>query len=350
MPPRAIRVLVVDDSAVARRVLQAVLDAEPDIEVMGTASDPIFARQKMAAEWPDVILLDIEMPRMDGLTFLRALMAERPTPVVVCSTLTGSGSQTALQALAAGAVEIITKPTLGLRDFLNDAADGLRDAVRAAARSRPRAIASPVRARVTAPASAASLARTTDRIVAIGASTGGTQAIERVLTALPRVSPGIAIVQHMPERFTASLAQRLDGLCAIEVREARHGDRLIPGLALIAPGGRHMRVRRSGAQYVVDVVDGPPVNRHRPSVDVLFRSVAQHAGRNALGIIMTGMGDDGARGLLEMAQAGALTLAQDEATCVVHGMPREAVRLGAASRQIALGDIAHEIVGALATA
>lgn len=345
MNRRPIRVLLVDDSAVVRQVLQALLDSEPDIEVIGTASDPVFARQKMARDWPDVIVLDIEMPRMDGLTFLRQLMAERPTPVVICSSLTGQGTQTGLQALAAGAVEVITKPTIGLKEFLHDAADELRHAVRAAARARVRAQPATASAAIASLAAQApsAMAQTTERIVAIGASTGGTQAIEHVLTALPQVSPGIAIVQHMPERFTASLAARLDGLCRIEVREARHGDRLRPGLALIAPGGRHMQLRRSGAQYVVDVVDGPPVNRHRPSVDVLLRSVARHAGRNALGIILTGMGDDGARGLLEMREAGAATVAQDEASCVVYGMPKEAVRLGAAQHSLPLPAIAARI-------
>lgn len=345
MPTRPIRVFVVDDSAVVRQVVHVLLDGEPDIHVIGTASDPIFAQQKMAADWPDVIVLDIEMPRMDGLTFLRKLMAERPTPVVICSSLTGSGTQTGMQALAAGAVEIITKPTVGLRGFLEDSADMLRDAVRAAARARVRALpAAPgLRPASTEPAPAA-LAQTTERVIAIGASTGGTQAIERVLTALPRVSPGIAIVQHMPERFTASLAERLDRLCEIEVREAAHGDRLRPGLALIAPGGRHMQLRRSGAYYHVDVLDGPPVNRHRPSVDVLFRSVARHAGRNAVGAILTGMGDDGARGLLEMREAGAATLAQDEATCVVYGMPREAARIGAAAQVLPLDAMAAALL------
>ena len=352
MSNRPLRVFLIDDSAVVRQVLHSLLDGEPDIQVIGTASDPVFAQQKMASDWPDVIVLDIEMPRMDGITFLRKLMAERPTPVVICSSLTGAGTQTGMQALAAGAVEIITKPSVGLKDFLVDSADALRHAVRAAGRARVRALATPAAgstaaaARLAALADAApssAMAQTTERVVAIGASTGGTQAIERVLTALPRVAPGIAIVQHMPERFTASLAQRLDGLCAIEVREARHGDRLRPGLALIAPGGRHMQLRRSGAFYHVDVMDGPPVNRHRPSVDVLFRSVARHAGRNALGIILTGMGDDGARGLLEMANAGAWTIAQDEASCVVYGMPREAVRLDAAQQVLPLDAMARAI-------
>lgn len=343
MPTHPIRVFLVDDSAVVRQVLHALLDSEPDIEVIGAASDPIFAQQKMASNWPDVIVLDIEMPRMDGITFLRKLMAERPTPVVICSSLTGAGTRTGMQALAAGAVEIITKPALGLKDFLHGSADALRDAVRAAARARVQRAPVAASAPRSQPSSdarpSAAMAQTTERVIAIGASTGGTQAIERVLTALPRVAPGIAIVQHMPERFTAALAQRLNGLCEIEVREAKHGDRLHPGLALIAPGGRHMQLRRSGAYYHVDVVEGPAVNRHRPSVDVLFRSVAKYAGRNALGVILTGMGDDGARGLLEMAQAGAETIAQDEATCVVYGMPREAARMGAAQHVLPLDSI-----------
>ena len=335
---RATRIFLVDDSAVVRQVLRALLDGEPDLSVIGVASDPIFAMQKMANDWPDVIVLDIEMPRMDGLTFLRKLMAERPTPVVICSSLTGQGTQTAMQALAAGAVEVITKPAVGLKGFLEDSADRLRTAVRAAAHSRPRAAAAAPGVPIVAPASGA-MVHTTERIVAIGASTGGTQAIERVLTVLPRVCPGIVIVQHMPERFTASLANRLDSLCQIEVREARDGDRVLPGLALIAPGGRHMQLRRSGAYYQVQVLDGPPVNRHRPSVDVLFRSVAKFAGRNAMGVILTGMGDDGARGLREMLDAGANTIAQDEASCVVFGMPKEAIRLGAARQVLSLGNI-----------
>ncbi|MFC0679944.1 chemotaxis response regulator protein-glutamate methylesterase [Lysobacter korlensis] len=346
MTGRPVKVFLVDDSAVVRQVLQALLGSEPDLQVIGSASDPIFALQKMAHDWPDVIVLDIEMPRMDGLTFLRKLMAERPTPVVICSSLAGNGTQTAMQALAAGAVEIITKPTMGLKDFLEDSADQLRAAVRAAARSRPRALqVARLQAGTAAPVpGSGAMAQTTERIVAIGASTGGTQAIERVLTALPRVAPGIVIVQHMPERFTASLAERLNQLCAIEVREARNDDRVLPGLALIAPGGRHMQLRRSGAHYQVQVLDGPPVNRHRPSVDVLFRSVARNAGRNALGVILTGMGDDGARGLREMMDAGANTIAQDEASCVVFGMPKEAIRLGAARSVLALDEIPRALL------
>lgn len=343
-----IRVMLVDDSATVRQVLSTALAREADIRIIATASDPLFAMEKMAREWPDVIVLDVEMPRMDGITFLRKLMAERPTPVVICSSLTERGAETTLQALAAGAVSIVPKPTSGLRQFLLDSSAEIADAVRAAARSRPRLPAPPPRHGsevIALPASiGAAMARTTDKVVAMGASTGGTQALEAVLTALPRVCPGIVVVQHMPERFTAAFAARLDTLSAIEVREARGGERVIPGLALIAPGGRHLQLGRSGAQYHVEVSDGPPVNRHRPSVDVLFRSVARCAGRNALGIILTGMGDDGARGLREMRDVGGRTLAQDEASCVVYGMPKEAVKLGAVERSLTLGEMAAEVV------
>jgi two-component system chemotaxis response regulator CheB len=347
-----IKVQLVDDSAVVRRVLQGVLERDPCIQVIGAAADPLFAMAHMANNWPDVIVLDVEMPRMDGITFLRKIMAERPTPVVICSTLTEQGAATSMQALEAGAVQIVTKPRLGLKSFLQDSSDDLILAVKAAARAnlrnlRPKAPPVAVAEKLNADAilrpPSHAMAETTDRIVAIGTSTGGTQALEAVLSALPRVCPGMVIVQHMPEKFTASFAERLNTLCQVEVKEARNGDRVIPGRALIAPGGRHMLLRRSGAQYHVEVVDGPLVNRHRPSVDVLFRSVATCAGKNALGIIMTGMGDDGARGLREMKDAGAATLAQNEATCVVYGMPREAVKLGAVDRRVGLGSIHAEI-------
>ena len=344
MPSSEIRVLVVDDSAVVRQVMSEILSAAPDIKVIGTASDPVFALDKMRRDWPDVITLDIEMPRMDGLTFLRQLMAERPTPVVICSSLAISGSQTSMQALEAGAFTVITKPTLGLKDFLKDNANDLVNEVRAAARANMRnLVAKPVIA-VIAEAPPVAMAHTTERIVALGTSTGGTQALERVLSALPRVCPGIVIVQHMPERFTALFAQRLNSICQLEVLEAEDGQRILPGRALIAPGGKQMQVRRSGAYYYVEVKAGPPVNRHCPSVDVLFRSVAKAAGRNAMGVIMTGMGDDGARGLKEMRDAGSWTLAQDEASSVVYGMPKEAVKLGGASAQIALEQIARAII------
>ena len=350
-----IKVMLVDDSAVVRQVLTGLLEAAPGIAVICAVADPILAMARMQLQWPDVIVLDVEMPRMDGITFLRKIMRERPTPVVICSTLTEKGAQTTLEARAAGAFAIISKPKLGLKQFLHDASDDVISAVRAAAGANVRLLAaraSPapaVQAKhladvILAPGDSNAMIQTTQRVVAIGTSTGGTQALEEVLVALPRVAPGMVIVQHMPEKFTASFAQRLNGLCAIEVREARQGDRVLPGLALIAPGGRHLLLRRSGAQYHVDVLDGPVVNRHRPSVDVLFRSVAKCAGKNAVGVIMTGMGDDGARGLKEMHDAGACTLAQDEASCVVYGMPKEAVKLGAVDRSVPLSEMAQAIL------
>ena len=348
---KEIKVMVVDDSAVVRKVMSATLERDPDIRVIGTAPDPLFAIDKMRRDWPDVITLDIEMPRMDGITFLGKLMAERPTPVVICSSLTTKNAETTLQALAAGAVAIITKPGLGVGDFLKDSSDDLIAAVKSAARANMGAVQrsaqarAPVRAPgVTPAAPRLAMAQTTERLVAIGTSTGGTVALEQLLTALPRVAPGIVIVQHMPEMFTAAFASRLDRLCDISVQEARNGQRVLPGLALIAPGGKHMQLARSGAQYVVEVKDGPPVNRHRPSVDVLFRSVAKYAGRNAMGVIMTGMGDDGARGLKEMHDAGAKTIAQDEASCVVFGMPKEAIKLGAVDFTLSLDQIPAAII------
>jgi two-component system chemotaxis response regulator CheB len=327
--------------------------------------------ERMKRQWPDVILLDVEMPRMDGITFLRKLMSERPTPVVICSTLTEAGAATTLEALAAGAVTTITKPKVGLKEFLHDGSSELTNAIRIAARANLRrrggsAAAVPaqapaaVRAPLTpgavpvknsadvilAPAREKAMTRTTERVVAIGTSTGGTQALEHVLTQLPAVCPGLVIVQHMPPTFTAAFASRLNNLCAIDVREARNNDRVIPGSALIAPGGKHLLLKRSGAQYYVEVKEGPPVNRHCPSVDVLFRSAATCAGSNALGIIMTGMGDDGARGLKEMRDAGAHTIAQDEASCVVFGMPKEAIRLEAAERVMSLDDVPRAILHA----
>ncbi|HWR76875.1 MAG TPA: chemotaxis response regulator protein-glutamate methylesterase [Thiobacillus sp.] len=346
---KPIRVLIVDDSATVRQVMSAVLKTAPGIEVIGTAADPLFAMEKMKKDWPDVLLMDVEMPRMDGITFLKKLMAERPTPVVICSSLTEAGTATAMQALASGAVSIVTKPRMGLKQFLVESGNEIVAAVRAAAQANMRrmvpVVAPPPRLGMDAIPTGPILAmvETTDKVVAIGASTGGTQALEAVLIALPRVCPGIVIVQHMPEKFTAAFAARLDSVCQIEVREARNGDRVLPGRALIAPGGRHMQLKRSGAQYHVDVIDGPPINRHRPSVDVLFRSTARCAGGNALGVIMTGMGDDGARGMKEMHEAGAATLAQDEASCVVYGMPKEAVKLGGVEKSVPLASIAREI-------
>ena len=354
-----IKVMIVDDSALVRQIISQALSSDAEIEVIGAASDPIFAMQKMKIQWPDVLVVDIEMPRMDGITFLKKIMAQRPTPVVVCSSLAEEGAQATFEALEAGAISIITKPKIGLKSFLEDASNDIVQAVRSAARANMRAVrsgASATRAAAAAPAakltadvmlSAASnraLIRTTDQVVAIGTSTGGTQALEAVLTKLPATCLGIVIVQHMPEKFTAMFAERLDSICQIEVREAQNGDRVIPGRALIAPGGRHMMLKRNGAQYVVEVADGPVVNRHKPSVDVLFRSAAKYAGANALGIIMTGMGDDGARGMKEMHDAGARTIAQDEASCIVFGMPREAIKLDAVDQIIALDQIPAAIV------
>ena len=349
-----IKVLIVDDSALVRQVVSQALARAPGIEVIGTASDPVFAIDKLRVQWPDVIILDIEMPRMDGISFLRKIMTERPTPVIICSSLAESGAQATFEAMACGAVSVITKPKAGLKGFLEDASNDIVQAVRTAVhanlRALPRGGASDApRAKVAAPVAApptpaTAMARTTDQLVAIGTSTGGTQALEVVLTRLPSTSLGIVIVQHMPEKFTAMFAERLNSICEIEVREARDGDRVLPGLALIAPGGRHMQLKRSGAQYLVEVSDGPLVNRHKPSVDVLFRSVAKFAGANALGIIMTGMGDDGARGLREMHNAGARTIAQDEASCVVFGMPKEAIKLDAVDQILPLTQIPAAII------
>jgi two-component system chemotaxis response regulator CheB len=346
-----IRVMVVDDSAVVREVIPQILRKHPDIQVIGVAPDPIFALARMKNDWPDVLVLDIEMPRMDGISFLKQIMRDRPTPTVICSSLAEKGMQMTFDALEAGAVSIITKPQIGVAGFLRESERDLLNAIRTAAscnvrRLVPGATAPKLSADavLAAPTASKALARTTDRFVAIGISTGGTQALERVLSALPRTAPGIVIVQHMPEHFTRSFAERLDGLCQIEVKEAASGGRIMPGRALIAPGGKHTMVKRSGAQYVTEVVEGPLVSRHRPSADVLFRSVAKAAGPNALGMIMTGMGDDGARGLKEMLDAGAHTVAQDEQTCVVFGMPKEAIKHGAVREIIGLPEFAQAIV------
>jgi two-component system chemotaxis response regulator CheB len=348
---RKTRVLIVDDSASVRQTLSAIIDSAPDLEVMATAGDPFVAAQRIHEEIPDVIILDVEMPRMDGITFLRKIMAQRPIPTILCSTLLENGSDTLLDALESGAVDIILKPRVDTKQFFADTQVRILDSIRAAARATLRGTRPAVRAvekKLTAdvimpPPSPSRLSRTTDQIVCIGASTGGTESLKEVLTALPPGSPGIVIVQHMPERFTAAFAKRLDGLCQIDVKEAEDGDPVIAGRALIAPGNRHMLLQRSGARYYVAIKDGPLVSRHRPSVDVLFRSAAQYAGANALGIIMTGMGDDGARGLLEMKKAGAATVAQNEETCVVFGMPKEAIALGAADKTVPLSKIPIEI-------
>lgn len=348
------KVLIVDDSAVVRQVLSQVFTSAVGLEVMDIASDPLVAMDKMKKEWPDVIVLDIEMPRMDGLTFLKQIMATRPTPVVICSSLTQKGADISMQALAAGAVDVVAKPHAGVKQFLEENAQQLVQAVRGAASARMNRMRvmppTPMETRpklsadaILAAPTGNTMFQTTERIVAIGTSTGGTQALETVLTTLPRNCPGLAIVQHMPEKFTASFAERLNRLSEITVKEAANGDRLLPGQALIAPGGKHMMIKRSGAFYHVEVVDGPLVSRHKPSVDVLFRSAAKFAGKNALGIIMTGMGDDGAKGLKEMRDTGAHTIAQDEESCVVFGMPKEAIKLGAAAEVISLNAIGKAI-------
>ncbi|ALJ07757.1 MAG: protein-glutamate methylesterase/protein-glutamine glutaminase [Brevundimonas aurantiaca] len=349
-----VRVLVIDDSASVRQTLVDVLSADPQIEVMGVASDPFVAARRIAEDVPDVITLDVEMPRMDGITFLRKLMSQRPIPVVMCSSLTEAGSETLMQALEAGAVDIILKPRIGAADHLAESGDRIRDVVKAAARARvgarrPTARTLDPGTKLTAdamlpPPSGAAMARTTEMVACLGASTGGTEALREVLQALPANAPGIVIVQHMPAGFTAAFSKRLNSLCEVEVKEAQHGDPVLRGHVLIAPGDKHMLLERQGARYQVAIKDGPPVSRHRPSVDVLFRSAARAAGRNAMGVIMTGMGDDGARGLLEMKEAGAVTVAQDEASSIVFGMPKEAIARGAAQKIMALEHIAREIM------
>jgi two-component system chemotaxis response regulator CheB len=341
----ALKVALIDDSAVVRKHLADLLQAA-GMQVTITASDPLFAWPKLRANWPDVVVLDVEMPRMDGLTFLRELMAEHPMPVVMCSTLTEAGAETTMQALAAGAVSFVTKPKLGLKSFLEDDSNGLVSAVRTAAKANVRALPKQPATAMAPPVSHAprAMATTTDRIIAVGASTGGVQTFETLLSALPNtLDAGIVLVQHMPAGFTGGFAARLARVTGFDVIEARDGDRVLPGRVLVAPGGKHMQMRRSGAQYLVDVKDGPLVNHHKPSVDVLFRSVAQCAGRNALGVILTGMGDDGARGLLAMRQAGAKTFAQDEATCVVYGMPKAAFEMGAVDEVLPLAGMAKRL-------
>ncbi len=342
------RVLIIDDSAVVRQALTEILSQDRCLLVTAAVADPLFAMQRMRSQWPDVIVLDIEMPRMDGLTFLRQLMAQRPTPVVVCSSLTGHGAAMTVAALAAGAVAVLAKPKSAVRAHLHESAGELVQAVRSAALVNVRNLgAASELAGLELPGADHLPVASRDaigQVIAIGASTGGTQALEAILRALPDGVPGMVVVQHMPEPFTAPFAQRLDGLCRLEVREARDGDAVLPGRVLIAPGGRHMSLRRGGAGYCVEVRSGPAVHHHCPSVDVLFRSVASAAGARALGIIMTGMGADGALGLRDMHRAGALTLAQDEASSVVFGMNREAIRAGGVDRVVPLGALAGEIV------
>jgi len=347
---KPIRVLIVDDSALVRQTMKDLLASDPEISVMATAPDPFVAADRICEEVPDVITLDVEMPRMDGLAFLKKIMEQRPIPVIICSSLTGKGAETTIRALEHGAVDIITKPKVGTQEFLIESRDRLCAAIKAAASARVsklRAVEKALTAdSVLAKASPTAMVQTTEKVVLLGASTGGTEALREVLVAMPPDCPGILIVQHMPEKFTTAFAQRLDGTCAISVKEAENGDTVLRGRALLAPGNKHMLLKRSGARYFVEVRDGPPVCRHRPSVDVLFRSGSRYAGRNAVGVLMTGMGNDGAQGLFELKQAGAFTMAQDEATCVVYGMPNEAVKLGAAARVLPLGAIANAVLGA----
>lgn len=350
---RRVKVLVVDDSAVVRQTMAEILSSDPVIEVIGTAGDPFIAADRLRDRVPDVITLDVEMPRMDGITFLQKLMSQHPIPVVICSGLAGKGSETALRALEYGAVEIIEKPRLGTKQFLEESRIRICQAVKAAAEARIRPIPArtglPVTPKLTADAimekpTGKAMVRTTEKVVAIGASTGGTEALRFLLEAMPPDSPGIVIIQHMPEHFTAAFARRLDSLCRITVKEATDDDTVIRGRALIAPGNHHLLLKRSGARYYVEIKEGPLVCRHRPSVDVLFRSTARYAGKNAVGVILTGMGDDGARGMAEMKEAGAATIAQDEESCVVFGMPNEAIKRGCVDKVLPLGSIPAQII------
>lgn len=336
----AIRVLIVDDSATARAVLNDILSSEASIEVVGTASDAFVARDKIVELKPDVICLDVEMPRMDGITFLKKLMHYMPLPVIMVSSLTQSGAKTTLEALEAGAIDFVAKPHSHIYDGKNEMRDELISKIKAAAKAKvfKKELNNQIQANTT------SLAQTTNKIVAIGASTGGTEALKDVLMALPRNAPGMVIVQHMPANFTPLFAQRLNTLCSMEIREAKNGDSIIPGVALIAPGDYHMVVRRSGARYYVEIGNGEKVSGHRPSADVLFNSVAKIAGANAIGVILTGMGGDGAKGLLAMKNAGARTIGQDEASCVVYGMPKVAYEIGAVEKQLPLNRVADGIL------
>ncbi|MGE0473031.1 MAG: chemotaxis response regulator protein-glutamate methylesterase [Nitrospirales bacterium] len=344
-----IRVLVVDDSALIRNVMREILSQDSEIEVVGSAPDPYVARDKIKTLNPDVLTLDVEMPKMDGLTFLQKLMAARPMPVVMVSSLTEQGAATTLQALESGAVDFVTKPTVDIQHGLSDLADQITRKVKIAAQATVKKRTPPADCaeRIKALAAQSAMIKTTDTIIAIGASTGGTEALRELLEVLPPNMPPIVMTQHMPERFTKSFADRLNELCQIHVKEAREGDSVIPGQALLAPGNYHMELRRSGARYYVSLNQEAPVNRHRPSVDAMFRSVARYAGGNSLGVILTGMGNDGAAGMLEMKKAGAFNLAQDEASCVVFGMPKEAIKAGGVDKVLPLNEIPSAILSQL---
>lgn len=350
---KKIRVLIVDDSAVVRQTLAHIFSFDPEIEIMAAVADPYLAAERMRQSLPDVITLDVEMPRMDGLTFLKKIMSQHPVPVVICSTLAGQGTPTAIRALEYGAVDIIEKPKVGISQFLEESASTLCETVKGAAGASVKLIKKQMEVEpkysadvVLAKPRNQALIQTTDKVVAIGASTGGTEAIRYLLQAMPYDSPGIVIVQHMPEQFTAAFAKRLDTQCRIKVAEAKQNDQVLRGHALIAPGNHHLLLKRSGARYHVEIREGQLVSRHRPSVDVLFRSTAQYCGQNAVGILLTGMGNDGAKGLKEMRDTGAATIAQDEATSVVFGMPAEAIKLDAAEKVLGLDKIAPALLRA----
>jgi two-component system chemotaxis response regulator CheB len=348
-----IKVLIVDDSALIRSLLTEIINKQPDMKVVGTAPDPLIAREKIKALNPDVLTLDVEMPRMDGVVFLEKLMRLRPMPVVMVSSLTEKSSAITLQALELGAFDYVTKPKLDIRNGLTEYAEELTDKIRGATRARlNKTLSRSVAQKSVHPKNSADVVlaaehrdfSTTEKIILVGSSTGGTEALKVFLMDLPADSPGILITQHMPEAFTRTFARRLDGLCRIAVKEAEHGERILPGHAYLAPGNRHLLLKRSGANYMIGLSDGPPVNRHRPSVDVLFRSAANYAGKNSIGIIMTGMGDDGAAGMLEMHRAGAYTLAQDEQSCVVFGMPKEAIARGGVDEIVPLQDLSGHLL------
>lgn len=347
-----IQVMIVDDSAVVRQTLTDILSAEDDISVLTTASDPYDAVEKLKNNVPDVIILDIEMPRMDGLTFLKKIMTQHPLPVIICSSKAEEGSNNVFQAMQFGAVDIIQKPKVGTKEFIEESRVMICDAVRAAHLATVKKISSPIHSvapKLTAdvimpmPSHNVSI-ETTESVVVVGASTGGTEALKVFLERLPIDCPGVVIVQHMPEHFTAAFASRLDGLCAVSIKEAEDNDTVLRGRVLIAPGNKHLLLKRAGARYYVEVKNGPLVSRHRPSVDVLFRSTARYAGKNAIGVIMTGMGDDGAHGMAEMKAAGSYNIAQDEDSCVVFGMPKEAIKLGAVDKVLPLTDIADHVI------